>query len=743
MPAEDKKILKSPNELYDQYIADAKAQKVGEGIITEILGADADLKDKMAVASHLRGMAQKANAEGHPAAQSRQEIGAYLARVNQANKAKKYYQEALKDVENFKSTILRAELEPGHLTSLESGKVSSGALKQMARQQVAMVGIGDGGQAVTGVEGPFHRDFGFNIGLAEANEIAAIAKANKAYEFTTPPKPKNRNAVMDSVAVLRREARLADAEFSRVLSGKELSTAEREAIKKASPVNSSGVQNFLEWSGHNLFKATTKLLPGVFGKDAAEDSRYREYLELRDKMISNHRGYLSSEELRRYLTGLKNKRNEFATAGPASNFDLTDLDSLIAKTEEKVVAANEEDAKKFAETLEKLNTSAIDNIQDLDDKEVAMAKFRMLQIALMASPFGFVNLLGPAFEILGPIFDGNLSFGEGLAQGISNIPFFGDIADALKLTDLFQLFFDEAPLVSDAAGVIKEVINSDIAQELGGAAGPGLSGSPLLILGIAGIFSIFRFDSEVAHAQESHKVEKDSKKALNDAFAAFRKGLSVDKVEGVMKDFMAKQLDIILKSFSKAEMVDFIAKAFEGGGEELKIFDKLKIKYKDPTSGAEGEFTLGELKVRTPKVDLDSPEKVAKLLFAGADAAKVNKFVDAVFAYRGVQRDNDVVDKLAAFAAIPDDEMAAKAKDFRDQFEKEKAVDYLQEKLGFKAQGDNLDEQLNYCKKQAIDHEMMKWKRNKHLVVPTTSPEEPEGVKVGDVARAPLVAPVR
>ena len=474
------KKVKRANIIVDQDLAKSLSGKYfdailrGDGngqVIDEVLGKDADPKeDKLPVAKHLRDMAImaiKAINAGVDPEKSRQEIGAYLARLKQASDAKKYFKEALEDVENFKSAILKSELNPG--------KVTADSLRQVARQSIDSIEIDDGLDKLrvpTGRVTPFPGEFGFKVDLEVAQEVAEIAKGKgKDFVFTRPPSQGNRNAVMDSVPILKREARLSEAEFRKALLGEELSETQIKAIKKASPVNSGKTRNSLEWAGYNAYKILSKnLAPGIFKSHASEGPLYNKYLELRDEMISKNRGYLSSEELRRYLTGLRNQRNEFATHGNVSQTDLRALDALIAETEVAVVKANTDDMNKFVETLNKINDSALSGMQGLLDEEAAMWKFRMLQLALVASPFGLMNLMGPVAGILEPIFSGNLQFGEGLAQGISNIPFFGDIADALKLTDFIELLFDKTPLLSDVTGLINQVTDCASAQELLGAA---------------------------------------------------------------------------------------------------------------------------------------------------------------------------------------------------------------------------------------------------------------------------------
>lgn len=724
---------KLAEKLRQEYLKGLLEKKGNSEVINEVLGKDADPEHKMQVAVWLRQKAIEANNNPESDDRIQREVGEYLARLKQTKDANKEAWERLKDVENFKNSVLNAELKPGKLTSLEEGKVTSDALRRVASQQGAAIAVGTAPQGGNSeFVDPFSAEFEFEVNSSVAHEIAQIAKANQGYVFTAPPSQKNRNAVMDSVPILKRESRLAEAEFRKALEGKELSKVQKEAIEKACPVDSGKWQNRMEWAAYNAYNGgLKKLLPGIFGKEAATDPRYLKYLEQRDEMISMHRNYLSTNELRRYLTGLKSQRDAFAAGNEGAKFDIADLDKLIAETEEKVVAANEADAKKFAETLEKLNNDALSKVGELTDEEESMMKFRMLQLVLMASPLGFLNILGPLMEIVGPIFDGNLAFGEGLAQAMENIPFFGDIASALRLTDLFELFFDQAPIVSDLTGFLNEITDSGIMQEFGGATSP-LFGSPLLLLGAAGAFSIYRLDSEVAHIQKSSQVVKDNRKNLKDAFTAFRKGLSDGKMEETIKDFLTKQLEITLKVFPKVELVQFIADAYKDGN-NLEIFDGLKIKHKKE-DGTEVELTLKELKAAG--VDFGSPSKVVDLLKNGADGAKIDKFINHMFAYKAARGENGA-EKLAKFKTFDDAAIAINAKPEREKFEKENAVAHLEERFGLEARGKDLDEKLQYCKKQAVQYEMESWRSKKHIVMgkPSPNPAEPEGTNVRDLGR--------
>lgn len=707
--------------LFAEYAEGVKNGKGNSAIIAKILDPKASPEDKLQVASLLRMMAIESNSRKDPPEKTRKDIGTFLARVSQTSAAHKAAQEALANAEELKSSALLAELKPGLATK--------DSLPQMARQQASIVGIGGNSQA-TNSDTPFLGGSPFAIDRNVALEIARLAEANKGHVFTTPLGQLDRNALMDSILFLERESRLAEAEYREALFGRELSAVQRKAIEKASPTNGGGLQNFGQWLAFNSFGVVKGLMPGVFGIDHEKDKRYQEgYLGLRNELISSHRAYLGSEGLRRYLAGLKNQRNEFAKSA-TSAFDIAELDKLIAATEEKVVAANKADMEKFAETLNKLNDGTLANIKGLTDDEAAMWKFRMLQMVLMASPFGLLNIVGPFAEILAPMLDGSLEFGEGLAQAIENIPFFGDIASAFRLTDFFELFFDQAPIISDVTGLMNEITDCTAAQELGGAAGPGMLGSPLPILGVAAVFSIFRGANELEHMQKSHRVEKDAKKGLTDSFRQLRKGLSAASAETTMKDFHTKQLDIILKSFPKTELVKFIAQAYQEGGEALEIFDKLKIKYKDPTSGVEEDLTFNELKARG--VNFGHAGKVTNLLVKGADEEKVGKFLNTFFAYRGVEGDN-TADKLKEFKILDEKEIETQGKASREVFEKEKSIAYMESKLGFGFSGSSLDEKVADGKKQMIGHEMTKWNRTKDIVPPHPSPSDPIGHNVRDL----------
>ncbi len=700
---------------YGKYKKDAKEVNSLAG---DLAGPKASAEEKFVVAQKL--IALRDNKEA---------FTEYVLRLKLAREYSKQVHEDMEAVEDLKSRVLLAELKPGQVTP-ES-------LSQMANQQLRAVGIGDQLRTISlgdnsRAQVPWNKKYGLKVDDEVAFDVAETAKRDPDFHFVISPSAKDRNAVVDSLNRLKEHDRIADAAFHSAMQGKVLSPLAKSQIEKAS-ANTGFWRNAAEYAGYGLLQTSKKMLPGIFGKDHEKDSRYQEYLKLRGDFISSYAHLLNGENMRRYLATLKAQQQQLIASGEVSALELQDLQSLISATEKQVEELNKKDHEQLAKALNGLNDEALSSTKKLTDEEEEMWKFRVLQVVLMTTPFGFINILGPAFDILAPILDGQLQFGEGLAQAINNIPFFGDIFNFLELDKVVEFVFDDVPVVGDITGAINEITDSGIVQELLGVASPMAGGSPLVPLAIAGLFCFMRFDTEVAHAGKSSETQEANRKKMSELFRKFGKGFSKDKIQEVVKGHIEKQAEIINESFAKRHLVEFIANAAKENDGSLAIFDGIKIKFKASEDAPEEQLSLRELIDKG--YDLKNTQNVFAALSSGANKEQLNKMVNHVFAFEALE--GDAVKKAADFAALDDAKIQANAKKPREEYCQERSLEYIKEKMGIEGKGANLAEKYKSAKEQAVNLQMHQWQEFNHILPtpPGNSPEEPQGTNMADLLR--------
>lgn len=705
----------TPEEVYQQYKRNLDSGQSNNEIIEQILPKkSSSTEDRALVAAKLLKLKDDQKA-----------FEKYYERLLRARLYLGSISANLEAISDLKSRILSSELQPG--------KVTPESLSQEAKQQLRAFGYVDeehgihDGYNINRANSPFSIEFGLGVNENVAFEIAENAKNDPNFHFVKSPRSQDRNAVMDSVSIVKAEAMVAQAAYEAALRGEDLSEFKKRQILNAHRKSTGFWRNAAEYAGYSLFKAVKKVTPGIFGKDHEEDSRYKKYLELRSSFIASHAHFLNSENMRRYLSALRAQKQELINSGIITPFDTREIDELIADAEKKVEEINKEDHKKLAETLDGLNNESLKSVKDLSDEEVAMWKFRILQIILTASPFGFLNIIGPVADILGPTLSGNLQFGEGLAQGMKNIPFFGKIIDFLEIDKVAEFVFDDIPLIGDVTGALNTITDSDFAQEIFGATSPMVQGSPFVLLAVAGVFNIYRVEAEISHKGKSDDAERSHEKKLEDVFKKFRQGFSKDKVEEAIKGTIEKQFIVAEKAFEKKYLLEFIAKAAAENQEHLEIFEGFKIKFKESEDAPEEKVTLKELLQRNYNLS-----DLQNVFFAlrECDASEVDKMIDAIFAFESVDKN------LPHFAKLTDEEKKNKAASPRKELTQKELVRYVEEKFSLKVIGQSLEEKRKNALNTLVSNEMSRW-RSASTVSPSpgNSPEPENANSLADIMR--------
>lgn len=485
-----------------------------------------------------------------------------------------------------------------------------------------------------------------------------------------------RNLVVDEQSACQDDLRISYAKFDAFLKGREFSDKDAQNLTKWSTKHRA-LSNLAEGAAFAGFKATSWLGRGVISHSkAAEDKDFIKFQNEIDAWLARDR-FISGAKSGRgtaYLFALKEMYKKLAnTEGVLNPAEFSAMQTLISeaiKAEEKV---NEDELKKFNEEVGKQNKAMLDAMKGVVKKDDDLWKYKVAQVFLILSPLGFFNYMVPVANLLGPLFASGMSFGEGLGA-IATSPVlgpFGDIAAAIKLDVAIAAVFDNVPVVSDIGGVFNSVTDSDVAQNLFGVVSPSVTGSPLLPIAIAVVFSL---NNQVKYNDQSDKrsqVVKDADKKLRALFEDFEKVAKNDKRKERIMEFANKELEANMNIQFFRDLVNFICKAEP---EELVIFDKVKI----------GGKAVRELLV-TPTGPA-TPSQMMDILLKQADPAARKSLLDNFFVYRSIseEKNNDKDQALTQFKTIQAsaDQMKAMADKETVKNKQEYIIDLAENELG-------------------------------------------------------------
>lgn len=457
-----------------------------------------------------------------------------------------------------------------------------------------------------------------------------------------------RNLVMDAKVTSLDEVRVADKRMEMFLdSGRDSMTKDdaRKVMKRAGPV-AHRVQNLTEAATAGLLAATNAAGKGILSHSkASEDDRYKKYLAQKNAMIAQMMWTLGSDSRygTRYLQALQ-KINE-AMSGSGELLDEARfrqlqeaIDAEILKTE----GDNKKQMEAFNESISTLNTNMLNGLQKHVDNEDDMWKYRMVQVLLILTPLGGLSLFGgfmsyiePLANLLGPVFSSGLSFGEGVGSIVTSDVFgpLGDLCEKIHLDEGIAYLLDNVPVLDQFGQVVDGITDNPIAQNLMGAVSPLLS-SPLIPLGIAGVYSLFRLDTEVAHYSKVSDFRKEQSKQLERKFEDFHKEVVGDKLKEKIAGFSKIEVDGCRKSSINAQLAEFISKC--DNDEISEIFKNLKLKVdKDPSNKV--EKTLPELQLAG--FDISSPSTILNLLYNSSEATRAN-FVNRFLLFKAVDSEH-------------------------------------------------------------------------------------------------------
>lgn len=510
--------------------------------------------------------------------------------------------------------------------------------------------------------------------------ISMIENQDEPIIHTSMPAKDYRNLVFDTRAKVLDDIRVNDERLRVFLDegGRDLTSAEEAGARKRN-MALHRASNLAEYFGDKVHKIASWAGKGIISESKAEDdSRYKAYDLKRKEMLANMLWQLgpTPKDHASYLKALQ-KINEAMANSP----DLMDqatfarVQALITKEIENEEGANKKELEELNKRMQQLNNSMLSGLGEHVKKEDEMWKYRVFQAFLILTPIGAFSILGGVFsyidplaQLIGPIFDtGSLAHGIGSLASSDVLGPFGEIGHALGIDKATEFLLENVPIVSDFCDVFDFVTDNEIVQGLFSTVAPLIS-SPLLPLGIAGVYSLFRLGGkggEFDHALDVSKFRKEQDKLLEAEIEKFKttreegpEGLKartlkfVKERHAIVKD---ANLDVVTAKLI-ADMAS--TKPDEKSAAELAIFKG--IKFKVMVTGADGsrkEESLELSQLKEKGVNPSAREIIGILANPANAAAKIECRKKALlFLATKESPENDVFTAkfIAAIAAKPD-----------------------------------------------------------------------------------------
>ena len=282
----------------------------------------------------------------------------------------------------------------------------------------------------------------------------------------------------------------------------------------------------LGWGALKGFRALRSITnaagKGVWSKsDPMYSSYLRKYHDKRNQLLSNLVWNLDPKQnknsalMQRCKKILEDSQNEDGLMDKESFEALTKLITEQIATNDQ---ASAQQMKNFNKNINDLNEQAVATAKDQTADSDAMFKWRVLQVALIVSPFMGLSVMGPITHIFQGVFMNAGGIGNGiasLATGQYTGPF-GDFCELLHLDDAIRWLLCDMPGLSDVVNILNTVVSSHLVQGvLGGVVLP-LASSPLVPIAIAGVFSLFRANAEIDYSKKYGDAFKNHEKAMRE-----------------------------------------------------------------------------------------------------------------------------------------------------------------------------------------------------------------------------------
>ncbi len=396
-------------------------------------------------------------------------------------------------------------------------------------------------------------------------KIDAIKKYEGDVVYTSPAGGEYLRLLDQARLEASESTRLHAARFLNAIhTGADLSDGKKAVFETKVSDAKAGATNAALYASSVAHKALNKLGRGMWSKsDWTENESFDKLRRARNDALSSlvfqygpHSGG-KSQIMAQFKHILENAKDDPSGMLDANTFRqlMKLIDEEMLEDQDKIIGKDGKPTS-ISEEMNKLNEALVSDAKNHASEEDKMWKFRLMQMALLITPFAGFSLLGPIFGVAGTVF-GSGGFANGIASLATLKEFgpLGDLVEILRIDDAIRWLLGDSPILGDLVSVLDHVITSDIAQNaLGGVF--SMLATPVLPILFAAAVSVPRFATEIEFSQKYSKIFKGHEKALN---AKIQELMDSERVQDSdFKEFVQQKYDLLEKCFIGEGVVNLV-----------------------------------------------------------------------------------------------------------------------------------------------------------------------------------------
>ncbi len=450
--------------------------------------------------------------------------------------------------------------------------------------------------------------------------------------------------------------------------GRDLTSGEKNIYQTRVGENSAWAETMSLNAVNGVYRAFNYFGKGIYShSDPAERSEFKKYVQKRNHYLTNLINKFGPESGGK--TQFMNKFKEIlnsASHDPSGLIDQNSFENLISliedeikQDEHKISSGRFGNGSTISEAVKELNKEVYESAKDKAKESDDAFKFRVIQAALILTPFMGISLIGP---ILG---GASFVFGSGgIAEGVVAIMHsFGPFSDMIKYMGLdtaVHWLLTGMPIVGDVVDLADYLITSNIGQVILGDVVFPVLGSALVPLVVAGTYSAARVLPESKFREKYNKEFQGHEKALQDLITS---ALKDDRVQDSnFENFVKNKYEILHKCYKNEGLTKFIGNLVQFSGDGRNLLSDIldKDMYQELVTGGIliGDY-LDEDMLRSHLANIREKDKV-----------KYDQYMDKFLTFRAI--DEDLIGEVGFDRIIEQyDELdESKISDYKDKGDK-------------------------------------------------------------------------
>ena len=246
----------------------------------------------------------------------------------------------------------------------------------------------------------------------------------------------------------------------------------------------------------------------------------------------------------------QSRANEDGMLDEASFKQMMDLMTQEMKRMDK---ENSDKIDEFNRSMNNLNKQVVETAKAQTSDSDAMMKWRILQMALIMTPFMGLSVMGPVTHIFSQVFMDPAGLGHGIASLANIFP----PLEWLHIDKAIEWLLCDMPIVHNVVDLASTVVGNHAVQlVLGGMVVP-LALAPVTAIAVGGVYSIMRGAEEVKHHEKYRDAFKNHKEALDAEMAKISKEAGEIGKDWDPTALVNKQFEILEKLENKIALVEY------------------------------------------------------------------------------------------------------------------------------------------------------------------------------------------